>query len=199
MVLTMAFAVGAATAEATHAAALCDRQLDAPCRFPYIRNETRAARFARLELYRSRYVTPIVAARRIANGVVAPASRYNADIRANEWYINSDAIATGLRSEFGCLVYAFGVAEDDPFSNAFARRGCRVFAFDPTVSHPRDWRANVTFFPWGLRSAGPSAGNMDDEPAWSHPLYGRLTGELRTLPDIMAALGHDDGRLITAI
>ena len=59
-----------------------------------------------------------------------------------------------------CLVYSFGVASNDEFTNFYASRGCHVFAFDPTVHHAREWMRNVTFHPWGLRSSSADFGGI---------------------------------------
>ena len=117
-----------------------------------------------------------------------------------------------------CLVYAFGVvglraprtatsalwqhhhhpplppsplkANQDAFADFFASQGCQVFAFDPTVTHPTDWKPGITFHPWGLP--------LSSDSTWTHPVYGAVTGELLTFNDIVGRLGHE-GRIITAV
>lgn len=110
----------------------------------------------------------------------------------SEWFINEEIIAYNLQTSGGCLVYSFGVGEWDDYTELMAKRGCHVFAFDPTVRHPTQWSSNVVFYPWGLR-------NSESTKEWSHPVYGNITGSFFTLPQIIQKLGHDDGRTIAAI
>ena len=74
-----------------------------------------------------------------------------------------------------------------------ARKGCQVFAFDPTLLPlPSERKKNVVYYPWGIRNSATST-------TWVHPIYGNITGSLFTLPEIVKKLGHDDGRSITAL
>jgi len=115
------------------------------------------------------------------------------DIPNSEWHLDMQAIDQALKDKGqGCLVYSFGIAQDDPYTNFMAMKGCQVYAFDPTVRHPYKWKDNVLFHPWGIRnSAKPSN--------WTHSKYGNVTGSLFSLPEIVKKLGHDDGRAITAL
>ena len=114
------------------------------------------------------------------------------DIPDSEWHLDMQPINQALKDKGGCLVYSFGIAEDDAYTNFMAMKGCQVYAFDPTVRHPYKWKENVLFHPWGIRnSAKPSN--------WTHPLYGDVSGSLFSLPEIVKKLGHDDGRAITAL
>lgn len=100
-----------------------------------------------------------------------------------------------------CLVYIFGTTERDIFTEVFAmrHRSCEIYAFDPTVapehfvsSRMADARARMNasaaihFRPWGLRGGSRS---------WSHRYYSRVVGELLTLDDIVARLGHAHRRI----
>ena len=114
-------------------------------------------------------------------------------IPSSEWHVDLSGVDRELKSVNGCTVYSFGIAQDDKFTNFMAKRGCNVFAFDPTVDHPKHWKNNVIFHPWGIR-------NGANATEWSHSMYGNTSkGLLLTIPQIMARLGHDDGRTIAAI
>ena len=89
-----------------------------------------------------------------------------------------------------------GVAQDDELSTFYGEQDCHVFAFDPTVTHPRHWKPNVTFHNWGLVSAQSAADELVHVGA---PQYGNVTGELLTLPEIIARLGHQHVRTLTAM
>jgi len=120
----------------------------------------------------------------------------------SEWYVHDGLIQRALQSPDGCLVYSFGVAESDVYTEFMAQLGCQVFAMDPTVQHPTNWMPRVTFYPWGLANTASSSITDDNSPTsknWSHPIYGTITGSLFSLPEIIRRLGHDDGRTITAV
>ena len=68
-----------------------------------------------------------------------------------EWNICWDPIDRAISSR-SCLVYSFGIALDDPFTNFMASAGCKVFAFDPAQKYQRDYKPNVTFHQYGLVS-----------------------------------------------
>ena len=98
-----------------------------------------------------------------------------------------------------CLVYIFGVARRDKFTSHIGAhyKSCQVFAFDPTVDE-REFTGgvtimfgqNVSFRSWGLYGGnGPRMEN------WSHPVYGKVHGEMYTLSEIVARLGHKGRRL----
>jgi hypothetical protein len=100
-----------------------------------------------------------------------------------------------------CLVYSFGIAEEDLYTDYMASLGCSVFAFDPTVNHPNDWKPNVKFFPWGIRNSAAPSEDTNTEPAhsWTHPIYGDVSaGTLYTMPEIVQKLGHQS-KTITAL
>ena len=44
-----------------------------------------------------------------------------------------------------------------------ASLGCQVFAFDPTVNHPTEWKPNVKFFPWGIRNSAEASTSQDGD------------------------------------
>jgi hypothetical protein len=111
----------------------------------------------------------------------------------SEWWIDLAAIERALSSNQGCLVYSFGIGEDDTYTNFMAQKGCQVFAFDPTQLHSMDWKPNVTFYNWGIRNS-----HNTHDIGWSHPKYGNLTGSLFSLPEIVEKLGHQD-RAIAAL
>jgi len=61
-----------------------------------------------------------------------------------EWRVCWPPVAAALAKQ-QCAVYAFGVADDDAFTNYLAGAGCHVYAFDPGADHPLNWKPNVTF------------------------------------------------------
>ena len=61
-----------------------------------------------------------------------------------EWRVCWPPVAAALAKQ-QCVVYAFGVADDDAFTNYLAGAGCHVYAFDPGADHPLNWKPNVTF------------------------------------------------------
>ena len=68
----------------------------------------------------------------------------------------------GAEKSSPCLVYSFGINYEWSFDSAMRDRGCEVHSFDPTggrmlALHGNHTHAGVTFHPWGLSSALPSA------------------------------------------
>jgi hypothetical protein len=109
----------------------------------------------------------------------------------SEWVIDPSVL-----QEEDCLVYSFGIGKNDTYTNYMAQQGCQVFAFDPTqyeYSFP-----GVQFYSWGIRNYHNSSNNNNNNHNWSHPTYGTITGELKTLPEIVTQLGHT-GRRIHAL
>lgn len=163
----------------------------------------------------TRCVTAIMTAKRMANDTLRPRttmehqptpSRFRGDAGA-EWRFVPSVLESALRSPGGCLVYAFGVQHRDSFTNFYATRGCEVFAFDPTVDYYSDRthssgvrsvapHGNVTFYSWGLLSTESTYPH--EEVLSLHGQYGKVTGELLTLPQIVTRLGHT-GRTIAAL
>lgn len=128
------------------------------------------------------------------NSLSTPAPSYQKySIPDSEWFIDLAAIGSALSSPEGCLVYSFGIGEDDSYTNFMATKGCQVFAFDPTQLHPTDWKPNVTFFSWGIRNSHDTG-----DIGWSHPKYGNIMGALFSLPEIVEKLGHQ-GQSIAAL
>ena len=154
--------------------------------------------------WEARCATPVRTAARIASNTLLRNTsleiqkipqRFKADNRKDtEWSFVPRVLETALRSRHGCLVYSFGVAGRDEFTDFHAAQGCRVFAFDPTIDHPRAWKENVTFHPWGLRSA---VGKGEHEVK-SLGQYGSVFGELLSLREIMRRVGHPPDALIAA-
>ena len=154
--------------------------------------------------WEARCATPVRTAKRLASNTLLNSStlvsqkvprRFAADGRkGTEWSFVPQAVDRALRSREGCLVYSFGVAKRDEFTNFYAAQGCQVFAFDPTVNHPTNWMENVTFHPWGLRSA---TGEGEHEVK-ALGQYGSVFGELLSLQEIMQRVGHPPDALITA-
>ena len=159
----------------------------------YFSEET-TNRFAK---YHSRCLTPIVVAQQLANNSLLPPStlttvqvppRFRTDGHRNsEWSYQPSSLKAALRSKQGCIVYAFGVAGGDEFSNFYSSKGCMVYAFDPTVEHPPCWRSNMTFHSWGLRSVDPlTAKNGNGRGGWSDSRAVWCSqGELLSLGQIM--------------
>lgn len=150
--------------------------------------------------------TPMVTAHAIANNSIVPRSTIRSEPipahfaregrRASEWSYQPDVLARALSTSGGpCIVYSFGVQHADEFTDFYAAQGCQVFAFDPTVNHSTSWKPNVTFYPWGLRSRD----SRESMEASSLGQYGRVFGELLSLPEIMARMGHQRGQRITAL
>ncbi|CAJ1959341.1 unnamed protein product [Cylindrotheca closterium] len=105
----------------------------------------------------------------------------------SEWYVDLGAVDAALESGDGCIVYSFGIGKEDLYTSFMAEKGCHVYAFDPTQTHPRYWKPNVEFFSWGIRN---SEGTTN--VGWSHPKYGHLVGSLFSLPEIVEKLGHQN-------
>ena len=208
--------IPAAISAALDAAALetCRREAEQPCRAPLTFSKLHAMRGSAAvaslrkkgEKHSRSCVTPVATAVRLANGSIARASnhvsapvpkRYRGDGTPHgrtEWNYIPALLDMAVKSPLGCVVYAFGVAGSDEFTNFYSSVGCHVYAFDPTVKHPLHWRPNVTFHPWGLRSTESSDGEVG-----SIGHYGAVGGQLHTLPDIMQKLGHGRDRPITAL
>jgi len=64
-------------------------------------------------------------------------------------YVCFDELAEDIEKG-ECLVYSFGINNDLSFEKAFGEMGCKVFAYDPTVTHPRKPFKNVEFFEIGV-------------------------------------------------
>ena len=194
----------------------CAARLDARCSFDnwmnetvYLRGSHRKQREQRAAEYRRRCVTPIDTAVSLARNTLLEKSQFRAqpigreynggkNIRkSTEWMVVRPVLHHALRSPSGCLVYSFGVADNDTYVNFAAATGCSVYAFDPTVNHKRDMQHNVHFYPWGLRSSAEN----EAESSWSHRGYGGILpgAELLTLPQIIARLGHGSRKTIDAI
>ena len=112
----------------------------------------------------------------------------------SEWRIPE----TLLTTTNNCLVYSFGVADRDVYTEEMAQRGCQVIAMDPTVKHPTNWMPNVKFYPWGLANRAQTENQPAAKTSWSHPIYGTITGSFYTIPEIVEKLGHA-GKTITAL
>ena len=165
--LSLALAlIPAAVSAALDAAALetCRREAEQPCRAPltlstklHAMRGSAAAAYVRKkgEKHTRACVTPVATAVRLANGSIAPASthvskpvpkRYRGDGTVHgrtEWDYIPALLDMALNSPPGCVVYAFGVANSDEFTNFYSSAGCHVYAFDPTVEHPLHWRPNA--------------------------------------------------------
>lgn len=108
-----------------------------------------------------------------------------------EWRINTHVLRQQQSGDGGCIVYSFGVGQDDYYTN-FMAKYCSVFAFDPSVTTYD--RPNVTFFPYGLAASSTTL-----DKAWKHPVYGSVDpSRLKTLPAIINELNHH-GSTIAAI
>jgi hypothetical protein len=83
-----------------------------------------------------------------------------------------------------CIVYSFGVAEEDPFTIGMAARGCQVFAFDPAFKHTEHPWPGVTFRHYGLVSG------QADENAFSGHYGSTRDGRYVTLDAIKREFGH---------
>jgi hypothetical protein len=70
-------------------------------------------------------------------------------VQAAEWNICWPSVAKAIRSRT-CIVYSFGVADSDPFTEFMATTSCQIFAFDPGVDHPLHYANNTLFYHWGL-------------------------------------------------
>ena len=60
-----------------------------------------------------------------------------------------------------CLIYSFGVGKDYSFEQTLGRLGCRVLAFDPTVSYPPKLGKNVSFKKLGLGARNDPANMLE--------------------------------------
>jgi len=103
-----------------------------------------------------------------------------------EWNVCWGPVARDI-SAGRCLIYSFGIAGDDPFTNFMALAGCQVYAFDPAQQHPRNYKPNVTFYPYGLVSG------IADEHMYNHSHWGETgSGQYKTLLEIQRELGHSE-------
>ena len=94
---------------------------------------------SRISEWSNRCVTPIRTAQSISNGTIVPMSKFPAvpvpskfasdGHRESEWSFQPISLLRALRSKQGCLVYSFGVANKDEFTDFYASMGCHVFAF----------------------------------------------------------------------
>ena len=109
-----------------------------------------------------------------------------------EWNICWGPITQDIAAS-RCIVYSFGIANDDPFTNFMDEAGCQVLAFDPAQQYPRDYKPNTKFYPYGLVSG------MSNEQEYNHRHWGDTSaGQYKTLMDIKNELGHS-GAAIPAL
>lgn len=87
----------------------------------------------------------------------------------------------------GCLVYSFGIADEWGFDLNMARLGCEVHMFDPTITLKPVVAPNLFFHKWGLYGG---ALNTSSSATFKHKVYGKIDGEMLTLPEILHRLGH---------
>ncbi|KAK3253889.1 hypothetical protein CYMTET_36879 [Cymbomonas tetramitiformis] len=90
------------------------------------------------------------------------------------WFICAD-----IKPKRDCVVYSVGIANDYSFDVEFGRRyGCKVYSFDPTISHPhklsRD--ADVRFFQFGMAGVNNFGRGM---PVVTIPYAMKLLGHRR--------------------
>lgn len=168
------------------------------------------ARTAHLEAMRAKYLslcpTPISTAVAIVNNkLVIPTrlphaampARFKGDA-GSEWRYAPAALEASRALRGGCLVYAFGTQHADEFTDFWAAQtGCQVFAFDPTVTYYKALpHPAITFHPWGLTSVDSANDARSELASIGH--YGKVSGTLLTLREIVARLGHQ-GRTLTAL
>ena len=60
-----------------------------------------------------------------------------------------------------CLVYSFGIGKDFSFEKVLGSIGCKVFAFDPTINHPKELETNVLFEKIGLSARTDVENSLD--------------------------------------
>ncbi|XP_047486798.1 probable methyltransferase-like protein 24 [Penaeus chinensis] len=94
----------------------------------------------------------------------------------DKWVCTDEGVGPTSRD---CLVYSFGINYEWSFDDAMAERGCKVFAFDPTMESRDHQRSeNVMFLRLGIS-------NITGEQ-----VIGKVIRKVARLPDIMARLGH---------
>ena len=71
-----------------------------------------------------------------------------------------------------CIVYSFGIGGDWTFEDTIGAFGCKVYAYDPTIDHPKNRSENVKF-----DKIGVSAETSDDK-------------KYQTLDAILSTNGH---------
>ena len=167
--------------------------------------------YKRNEKHRQSCITAVATAFLLANNTLRPQthlvhkpipSKFAGDA-GSEWRYIPELAQRAKADTNDCLVYAFGVHHRDEFANFYAAQGCEVFAFDPTVSyyatkdHSHGVRVgSITFLSWGLTST--EVGCPYSEVLSVGHLYGKIRGQLYSLPQIVAMLGHW-GRKLSAL
>ena len=64
-------------------------------------------------------------------------------------YVCMDELVEDIRNE-KCIVYSFGIGEDWSFEEAIAGMGCDVYAYDPTIDHPKFLSDKIKFAKLGV-------------------------------------------------
>ncbi|CAH1795152.1 unnamed protein product [Owenia fusiformis] len=93
-----------------------------------------------------------------------------------------------------CIVYAFGIAGQWEFEDDFARRGCQVFAFDPSMNTDSHKRAdNIWFYNIGIGTIDTDTFTPRvDNYVKKSKLF---TWKVRTMESIMKMLGHTNSTI----
>lgn len=119
------------------------------------------------------------------SGALPRAQHCNVTQADSEWHYCDNVVQEALQRPDGCLVYTFGFDDRDTFSEHAASRGCTVFAFDPTVTHPQNYAPRIQFHSVGLKGL-----NEATIREWRHRYYGPVSGKLMTYADILHTFGH---------
>lgn len=122
------------------------------------------------------------------HGKSAPLRECHEKLHLPNWTVCLDDL---YEADGSCLVYSFGIANEWMFDVNMALLGCEVHMFDPTVILPSDFMQGAPFFfhHWGLYG-----GRLNESRAanFSSPEYGHVEGEMKTLLEMQALLGHEN-------
>ena len=122
----------------------------------------------------------------LIHGSSAPGGECATKIHLPNWTVCLDDL---YDDDGRCLVYSIGIANEWMFDVNMAMMGCEVHMFDPTVNLLNFNLPKAFFHHWGLYG-----GKLEQSSAvkYSSPQYGNIQGEMKTLLEVRALLGHEN-------